>query len=114
MVEKYPKAPEKGDLIWLDLNPAKGHEQAGMRPALVVSPRSFNTKVGLAFVCPITSQIKGYPFEVAISAKEVAGVVLVDQLRSVDWQVRRFRRIAAAPAEVVARAQSLLEAILLD
>lgn len=97
--------PERGDLVWLEFNPQAGHEQAGRRPALVVSPRSYNRRVGLALFCPITSQVKGYPFEVVIpSGLGVEGVVLSDQLKSLDWRVRRAKRIARLPAEVVEEA----------
>lgn len=94
--------PDRGDIVWLDFTPQAGHEQRGKRPALVLSPATYNGKVGLAVCCPITSQIKGYPFEVEIPAGlKVAGVVLSDQVKNLDWQVRRARRIDRAPAEVV-------------
>jgi mRNA interferase MazF len=94
--------PERGDVVWLDLDPRAGHEQAGRRPAIVVSPGSYNGKVGLALFCPITSRVKGYPFEVALpEGFLVQGVVLADQLRSMDWRARGARRIAAAPVGVV-------------
>ncbi len=91
--------PAQGDLVWLDFNPQSGHEQAGRRPALVVSPRAYNDKVGLALCCPVTSQTKGYPFEVAIPDQvKIKGVVLADQLKSLDWQARRAEFIARLPA----------------
>ncbi len=81
--------PERGDLVWLDFDPRAGHEQAGTRPALVISPRAYNRKVGLALLCPVTSQVKGYPFEVRLPAGlPVQGVVLSDQLKSLDWQAK--------------------------
>jgi mRNA interferase MazF len=84
--------PERGDVVWLTLDPAAGHEQAGHRPALVISPASYNGRVGLAVVCPITSHAKGYPFEVAVTGSErVSGVVLSDAVRNVDWRARRAR-----------------------
>ena len=93
--------PERGDLVWLQFNPQAGHEQAGHRPALVVSPRSYNRRVGLALFCPITSQVKGYPFEVVLPGDlGVQGAVLSDQLKSLDWRVRQAKRIARLPAEV--------------
>lgn len=95
-------APDRGDLVWISLNPQSGHEQAGRRPALVLSPRSYNAKVGLALCCPITSQVKGYPFEVALPARlPVGGVVLADQVKSLDWQSRHAEVAARAPAAVV-------------
>ena len=94
--------PSRGDLVWLQFNPQAGHEQAGHRPALVISPSSYNRRVGLALCCPITSQVKGYPFEVLLPAGlGVEGAVLSDQLKSLDWRVRKARRIATAPADVL-------------
>ena len=94
-------APDRGDLVWLRFDPQAGHEQAGRRPALVISPRAYNERVGLALLCPITGQVKDYPFEVALPADgEVTGVVLADQIKSLDWRARRAERISAAPAEV--------------
>jgi mRNA interferase MazF len=82
--------PERGDVIWLDFDPRAGREQAGRRPAFVLSPASYNGRVGLALCCPITSRIKGYPFEVALpEGMEVDGVVLTDQVKSLDWRQRR-------------------------
>jgi mRNA interferase MazF len=87
--------PERGDLIWLEFNPQAGHEQAGRRPGLVVSPKAYNQRVGLALVCPITSRAKGYPFEVLIAqGLPCTGVVLVDQVKSLDWRARRAKFIA--------------------
>ena len=94
--------PERGDIVWLDFTPQAGHEQRGQRPALVLSPAAYNGKVGLAVCCPITSQIKGYPFEVELPVGlKVGGVVLADQVKNLDWQVRRARRVDHAPTEVV-------------
>jgi mRNA interferase MazF len=94
--------PGRGDLIWLQFNPQAGHEQAGHRPALVISPVAYNRRVGLALCCPITSQVKGYPFEVALpSGLEVEGAILSDQLRSLDWRARKARRISRVPNEVL-------------
>src|SRR5262245_18236474 len=95
-------APDRGDVVWLEFNPQAGHEQAGHRPALVISPRAYNRRVGLALFCPSTSQLKGYPFEVAAHAgSPVGGVVLSDQIKSLDWRARKARRIAKAPAAVI-------------
>ena len=80
--------PDAGDVVWLHFNPQKGHEQAGYRPALVISPHSYNSKTGLMLCCPITTQIKGYPFEVAISGEQ-KNVVLADQVKSLDWAARQ-------------------------
>jgi mRNA interferase MazF len=82
--------PERGDIVWLTFTPQAGHEQAGRRPALVLSPSAYNGKVGLAIFCPITSQIKGYPFEVAVpKGLAVEGAILSDQVKSLDWRVRK-------------------------
>ncbi len=79
------RSPDRGDVVWITLNPQAGHEQAGRRPALVVSPLSYNGKVGLAVLCPITSQVKGYPFEVLIPpGLKVSGAVLADQVKNLD------------------------------
>jgi len=87
--------PDRGDVVWLMFDPQAGHEQAGRRPALVISPKAYNAKIGLSFVCPITGQAKQYPFEVGIpSGLPVSGVVLADQLKSLDW--RREKRITFA------------------
>jgi len=94
--------PAWGDLGWLQFNPQAGHEQAGHRPALVVSPRSYNRRVGLAVCCPVTSRVKGYPFEVLLpKGLGVEGAVLSDQLKSVDWRVRKARRIGSVPTDVL-------------
>ena len=86
--------PDRGDLVWLDFEPQHGREQAGRHPAIVLSPRSYNGKIGLALFCPVTSQIKGYPFEVHLSEQaRVKGVVLADQIKSLDWRARRARFI---------------------
>ena len=82
--------PRRGDVVWISLNPQAGHEQAGRRPALVLSPMTYNDRVGLAILCPITSQIKGYPFEVLIpEGLPVRGAILADQVKSLDWRARR-------------------------
>ena len=95
-------SPERGDVVWLSFNPQAGHEQAGRRPALVLSPKEYNNKVGLSLLCPITSQVKGYPFEVAIPDDcEVQGVVLSDQVKSLDWRVRDAEFFCRLPDEVI-------------
>ena len=95
-------APDRGDLVWLQFNPQAGHEQSGRRPAIVVSPGAYNRRVGLALFCPITNQVKGYPFEVALQpGLPVAGVVLSDQVKSLDWRARQAKRIAKASPAVI-------------
>jgi mRNA interferase MazF len=94
--------PARGDLIWLQFNPQAGREQAGHRPAVVISPSSYNRRVGLAVCCPITSQVKGYPFEVLLpQGLGVEGAILSDQIKSLDWRVRKTRRIGSVPADVL-------------
>ena len=93
--------PGRGDIVWLQFSPQAGHEQAGRRPALVVSPEAYNRKVGLALFCPVTSRVKGYPFEVVLpSGLAVSGAVLSDQIKSLDWHVREVQRVCTAPHEV--------------
>ncbi|MBN1449881.1 MAG: endoribonuclease MazF [Anaerolineales bacterium] len=94
--------PERGDVVWISLNPQAGHEQAGRRPALVLSPKAYNSKVGLALLCPITSQVKGYPFEVTIpDGLPVSGVILSDQVKSLDWRARNAEKACTLPDEVM-------------
>lgn len=108
-------APESGDLVWLDFSPQAGREQSGRRPGLVISPLTYNQKVGLCLVCPVTSQVKGFPFEVALpTGLPIIGVVLADHVRSADWRERRCERIARAPMEVLADVCGKLRALLDD
>src|SRR5438309_965007 len=94
--------PDRADAVWITLNPQAGHEQAGRRPALVLSPASYNGKVGLAIICPITNQIKGYPFEVLVPAGlKVSGAALSDQAKSLDWKARNAELICKLPPAVV-------------
>ena len=103
MVRGPRHVPERGDLVWITLNPQAGHEQAGRRPALVLSPREYNGKVGLALLCPITSKVKGYPFEVEIPpGLPVHGAVLSDQPKSLDWRARNAERMGRLPRRLVA------------
>ena len=113
MVKSKPYVPERGDLVWVDLNPQRGHEQRGRRPALVLSHRSYNGKTGLALLCPITSKVKGYPFEVVVEGKNINGCVLSDQVKSLDWSVRNVEFIEKlhidSLKDVVARVKVLIE-----
>jgi mRNA interferase MazF len=105
--------PDRGDVVWLNFNPQAGHEQAGRRPALVLSPAAYNGKVGLAIVCPITSQVKGYPFEVEIPAGlSVRGVILSDQVKSLDWRMRQAEQIGQLPASTLSQVLQKLGALL--
>ena len=108
-----PYIPDRGDAVWITLNPQAGHEQAGRRPALVLSPAAYNGKVGLAILCPITNQHKGYPFEVVIPAGlKVTGVILSDQVKNLDWRARQAERIDMLPEPTVAEVLSKLNALL--
>jgi mRNA interferase MazF len=105
--------PERGDLVWLAFSPQAGHEQAGRRPAAVVSPKAYNAKVGLFLACPLTSQQKAYPFEVVVPERlPVSGVVLADQIKSLDWRARKAEYICSLPektvSELLAKALVLL------
>ncbi len=105
--------PDRGDVVWIDFDPSLGHEQAGRRPGLVLSSSRYNQKVGLAVVCPITSRVKGYPFEVPIpEGFKIKGVILADQLKSIDLAMRNVELIFKAPATVVETVQSLAISIL--
>jgi len=97
--EKY--IPERGDIIWLNFNPGSGHEQKGKRPAIVISPKEYNEKVGLGLFCPITSKIKNYPFEIRIEKDKIDGVVLADQIKSLDWKSREIEFITKETSEKV-------------
>jgi mRNA interferase MazF len=105
--------PDTGDFIWLTFDPQAGREQAGRRPALVLSPRIYNSKSGLALVCPITSQAKGYPFEVELpEGNGATGVILADHLKSVDWRVRRAEKTGRCPTETVDEVRARLAPLL--
>lgn len=109
-----PYVPKRGDIVWLRFQSRVGHEQAGRRPALVVSPHRYNARVGLAIFCPITRQAKGYPFEVALPDDvDVDGVVLADQVKSLDWRARNAEFHCEVPTdvlgEVVAKLRVLIE-----
>ncbi len=108
-----PYCPKRGDVVWLSFAPQAGHEQAGQRPALALSPEAYNLKVGLALFCPITSRVKGYSFEVPVpGGLEVTGVILADQVKSLDWSARASRfccRLSdAAVSDVVKKLGVLL------
>lgn len=105
--------PDRSDVVLIDFSPQAGHEQAGTRPGLVISSVGYNGRSGLALVCPITNQVKGYWFEVALpKAFQVTGVVLADQIRNVDWRVRRARKIDRVPAEVMVDVLEKLDTLL--
>ena len=106
--------PEKGDVVWLDFDPQAGHEQSGRWPAFVLSPAKYNGKTGLMLCCPVTTQVKGYPFEVAVEGNaKVKGVILADQVKSLDWQKRNAEKKGnvskAVLEEVVEKIMAIFE-----
>ena len=104
--------PERGDIVWLQFNPQAGHEQAGRRLAFVVSPRAYNQQVGLALFCPVTSRTKGYPFEVLLRGDgKVQGAILSDQLKSLDWKVRKAKRFDRTGDDVIAEVTARVAAL---
>jgi len=105
--------PRRGDVIWISFNPQAGHEQAGHRPALVLSPEPYNRKVGLVLACPLTSQVKGYPFEVVVpNGFKASGAILSDQVKSLDWRVRQASLLCALPLETVQQVLNKLGTLL--
>ncbi len=104
--------PHKGDICWVELQPTKGHEQSGMRPVLIASPKEFNAATGLAWIIPITSKKRGHAIEVAVKTAHVAGVLLVSQIRTIDWHTRRLTFIEKAPAETVREVLGIIVSIL--
>ena len=113
MVGSQTYVPQCGDVVWITLNPQAGHEQAGRRPAVVLSPENYNGKIGLAILCPITNQIKGYPFEVLIpTGLPVAGAILSDQIKSLDWRARNAELICTLPTETISEVLQKLVTLL--
>jgi mRNA interferase MazF len=105
--------PERGDIVWLSFDPQTGHEQAGRRPAVVLTPQSYNGKVGLALCCPVTSQVKGYPFEVRLpDGLGVTSAILADHVKSLDWQARQAQFIARLPDSDLAAVLQKLDTLL--
>jgi mRNA interferase MazF len=101
--------PKRGDLVWLTFDPQAGHAQAGRRPAFVLSPEAYNRKTSLFLACPVTSRVKGYPFEVALPAGlPVSGVILADQIKSLDWRERKAQFATRATGEVIDEVVALI------
>jgi mRNA interferase MazF len=113
MVKHKAYVPKRGDAVWISFNPQAGHEQTGRRPAVVLSPEAYNEKVGLAILCPITNQIKGYPFEVVLpGGLPVTGAILADQAKSLDWRERKTELICSLPGKTISEALQKLGALL--
>ena len=103
--------PERGDIVWLEFSPQAGHEQAGHRPALVLSPATYNGKTGMMVCCPLTTQLKGYPFEVVIDRKRPSAV-LSDQVKSLDWRARKASRKGRVAEKVLVETRAKIRALL--
>lgn len=110
MVKAY--VPKEGDVVWLEFSPQAGHEQAGHRPALVLSKRAYNEKTGLGIFCPITSKVKGYPFEVLLEGKKISGAILSDQVKSLDWRARSVKFVEKSGEGVLKEVVSKVMAII--
>lgn len=104
--------PDTGEVVWLEFDPQAGHEQAGHRPALVISPASYNGKTGLMVCCPMSTKIKGHPFEVVTQVDGVDCAVLSDQVKSLDWKVRRAKKKAAVDEDVLVHVRAKMKALL--
>ena len=106
--------PNRGDIVWLNFTPQAGHEQRGKRPALVISPVEYNKKTGLALCCPITSNVKGYPFEVVIEGKKINGAILSDHIKNLDWKAREIKFIEKAKSSIVSEVIDKISVLILD
>ncbi|MFN4148723.1 MAG: endoribonuclease MazF [Rhodocyclaceae bacterium] len=104
--------PDTGEVVWLEFDPQAGHEHAGHRPALVISPASYNGKTGLMVCCPMSSKIKGYPFEVVTQVDGVDCAVLSDQVKSLDWKVRRAKKKSVVSEDVLVHVKAKIKALL--
>ncbi len=105
--------PSRSEIVRLEFNPQAGHEQAGRRPAFVISPKQYNKKVGLGLFCPVTTQIKGYPFEVRIPNNlEIKGVILADQIKCLDWQIRKAKLVCKLPDEIFEEVNAKIKTLL--
>ena len=104
--------PESGDVVWLEFDPQAGHEQAGHRPALVISPASYNGKTGLMVCCPMSTKVKGHPFEVVLEIDGVPSAVLSDQVKSLYWKIRNTKKKAVAPVSVMTHVRAKIKALL--
>lgn len=107
-----PYVPDEGDIVWMDFTPQSGHEQAGRRPAVVLSPKAYNSRSGLLVCVPVTNKIKGYPFEVVLGDGVTTGVALADQVKSLDWQSRQAERKGKAAAAEIKDIKAKIKALL--
>ena len=113
MVKKTAYVPKRGDVVWMTMNPQAGHEQAGRRPAVILSPAAYNAKVGLVLAAPVTSWVKGYPFETLVpSGLPVSGAILSDQVKSLDWRAREAALSCELPSSVVSEVLQKLRSLL--
>ncbi|OJW50561.1 MAG: mRNA-degrading endonuclease [Alphaproteobacteria bacterium 41-28] len=113
MVKSNPYVPQQGDIVWIELDPSLGSEMKKTRAAVVLSPIDYNKKVGLALICPITSYQKGYPFEVELSSKaKIKGVILADQVKSLDWRARKAKFEEKVPQNVILEVVEKISALL--
>ena len=113
MVKKTAYVPKRGDVVWMTMNPQAGHEQAGRRPAVILSPAAYNAKVGLVLAAPVTSWVKGYPFETLVpSGLPVSGAILADQVKSLDWRAREAALSCELPSSVVSEVLQKLMSLL--
>lgn len=113
MVKSKQYIPDCGDIVWLTFNPQSGHEQSGRRPALVISPLLYNNKTDLAILCPITSRVKGYPFEVKLPDNlEIVGAILSDQIKNLDWRAREAEYICKLPKSLLTETLNKISALL--
>ncbi len=106
--------PDRGDIVWLNFTPQAGHEQRGTRPAIIISPKIYNKKTNLALCCPITSNIKGYPFEVVVKGKKIDGVILSDHLKNLNWKAREIKFIEKASAIVLTECIEKISTLIID
>lgn len=114
MVASRAYIPDRGDIVWLDFSPIRGHEQGGRRPALIISTKKYNAKSGLALVCPITSHVKGYPFEVEFKTKVARGAILADQIRGIDWMQRDAEKIGVVSESVITEVQEYVKKLIAE
>ena len=105
--------PDAGDVVWLEFDPQAGYEQAGHRPALVISPASYNVKTGLMVCCPMTTKVKGHPFEVLTQVDSLGCAVLSDQVKPLDWRVRKAKKKDVVASEVMLHVRAKMKALLM-